>query len=246
MIHQTANISLNATIGKNVSIGPFTTIHDGVVIGDNCKIDGYCELGYPSKLANSNQLIIGDNSIIRSHSVFYIGSTFKEGLQTGHHVTVRENTHAGCNLLLGTYAEFMGDCIAGDYVKIYNSAHISKLTTIGNFVWIFPFVITTNDPTPPSDNLIGVTIEDYAVIATKTTLLPGVKVGKHALIGAHSCVTKDIPEYVVATGIPAKKVCLVTDVKLKDKSGNPAYPWPERFHRGYSEEVIAKWQHEFC
>lgn len=241
MIHPTAHISSLATIGKNVSIGPFTIIHDNVHIGENTIIDGYCEMGYPTKLAKSNQLFIGENSIIRSHSVFYMGSSFKAGMKTGHHVTVRENTTAGCDLLLGTYAEFMGDCEAGDYVKIYNSAHIAKGTKIGSFVWIYPFVITTNDPTPPSDTLIGATIEDYAVIATKSTLLPGVNIGTHALIAAHSCVTKNVPAYALVAGIPAKKICEVTDIKLKDGSEKKAYPWPQRFHRGYPNEVIEKW-----
>lgn len=95
VIHPTALISPKAKLEKNVSVGPFTVIHDNVEVGSNTRIDGYCELGYPTPLADGQPLIVGCNSVIRSHSVFYQGSHFRDGLVTGHRVTVREKTKAG-------------------------------------------------------------------------------------------------------------------------------------------------------
>lgn len=63
--------------------------------------------------------------------------------------------------------------------------HIGKESKVGNFVWIFPYVVLTNDPHPPSNVTVGCEIGDYAAIATMSIILPGVKVGQHSLIGAH-------------------------------------------------------------
>lgn len=241
MIHPTAFVSKNADIGADVNIGPYSIIHDNVKIGDNCTIDSYCEIGYPSRLAKRQELIIGDNSLIRSHSVFYMGSVFKSGLKTGHHVTVRENTTAGLDLQIGTFGDIQGDCELGDCVRMHSNVHIAKCSEIGDFVWMFSYVSLHNDPHPPSYVLKGVIIKDYAVIASKATILPGVSVGEHSLVGAHSCVTSDIKPYSLCYGVPAKERGDVRSLEFHDGSGRKAYPWPRHFNRGYPDKVVEAW-----
>lgn len=241
MIHQTAIVSNKAQLGKNVTIGAFSIIHDDVVIGDGSVIESNCEIGYPTKLAENTPLVIGKDSLIRSYSIFYQGSIFGDGLVTGHRVTIREKTVAGINLQIGTLCDFQGDCSIGDYVRTHSNVHIGKLSKIGNFVWIFPYVVLTNDPHPPSSSQVGVTVEDYAVIATMSVILPGVVVGKHSLVAAHSLVKDDVLPGKVVSGSPAIQLCNTTRIKLKDGSNGKAYPWPRHFHRGYPEEVVADW-----
>ena len=241
MINSKAIVSDKAQIGNNVSIGPFTIIYDDVIIGDDSNIDGYCEIGYPTELADSKPLIIGNGSTIRSHSTFYQGSIFGEKLTTGHRVTVRENVVAGKNLQIGTLSDFQGDSEIGDYVRTHSNVHIGKLSSIGDFVWIYPYVVLTNDPHPPSDYHIGVNVESYAIIATMSVILPGVNIGQHSLVAAHSSVNRDVEAYSVVGGIPAKKLCDTSAIKLKDGTSGDAYPWPQRFHRGYPDEVVDAW-----
>jgi acetyltransferase-like isoleucine patch superfamily enzyme len=244
-IHPTAIVSSGAKLGENVSVGPFTVIHDNVHIGSGTRIDGYCELGYPTPLANGLPLIISNDSVIRSHSVFYMGSHFGDGLITGHRVTVREKTKAGKNLQIGTLGDIQGHCEIGDYVRFHSNVHIGQHSRIGNFVWIFPYVVLTNDPHPPSDVKMGVTIDDFAAIATMSIVLPGVTVGNGALVGAHSSVSRDVAADTVVGGAPAKFICETSKIKLKDGSNLTAYPWRKHFHRGYPEEVVAGWLKEF-
>lgn len=243
-IHTSALISPKSKIGKNVEIGPFSIIHENVVLNDNVKIGAYCELGIPTKLGNGSPLVIGTNGLIRSHSVFYESSSFKENLVTGHHVTVRENTTAGTNFQIGTLSEIQGDCSVGDYVRFQSNVFVGKNTTIGNFVWILPYVVLTNDPTPPSNVLLGCTIRDYASIAASAVILPGVIVGECSLVAAAACVTKDVPPNMVVAGVPAKVVGETRFIKRRDGSGEAAYPWTSHFNRGYPEHVIRKWQQE--
>ena len=245
MIHATAIIDHGAKIGSNVSIGPYSIVHKNSIIGDNTEIGAYCEIGLPSKLANNRPLVIGDGAVIRSHSVFYEGSTFGKELITGHRVTVRELTTAGDGFQIGTLGDIQGHCEIGDYVKCHSNVHIGQHSKIGNYVWIFPYVVLTNDPHPPSEVMAGVTIEDFAVIATMSVVLPGITIKKGALVGAHSSVNKDVNPDSVVAGSPAKFICGTEKIKLKDGSGNHAYPWRRHFHRGYPEAAVAEWIKEF-
>ena len=244
-IHKTSIIENGAKLGSNVSIGPYSHIGKNVILGDNVVIHGYCEIGVHSFSDNKKPLKIGDNSLIRSKSIFYTGSTFGPELITGHNVIVRENVIAGKNLQLGTLADIQGDCKIGDYVRFHSNVHIGKTSKIGNFVWIYPFVVLTNDPTPPSTQLISVVLEDFVVIAAMTTILPGVKLREGTLVGAHSIVRKDTNPNTFVSGNPATEKGLASKIKLKYGSKKSAYPWKKHFHRGYPAEVIKEWKRKF-
>lgn len=240
-IHCTAIIDPSAQIGADVEIGPFSIIHANVQLGRGTKIGAYCELGMESNLGDGSPLIIGDYSLIRSHSVFYESSRFGERLVTGHRVTVRENTKAGINLQIGTLGDIQGDCVIGDYVRFQSNVTIGKNSTIGNFVWMFPYVILANDPHPPSTILKGPVIGDFAAIATMSVILPGVKVGEGALVAAHSSLKNDAEAHMVYMGSPARKICRTSKIRLQDGTRRPAYPWTTHFTRGYPEEVVQAW-----
>lgn len=240
-IHPTAIISNKAKIHHSVDIGPYAVVYDNVEIGEGSSIGAFCELGVQNGLSNSDKLIIGRNSCIRSHSIFYEGSVFGDGLITGHRVTIREKTTAGSNLQVGTLSDIQGHCSIGDYVRFHSNVHIGQKSNIGNYVWIFPYVVLTNDPHPPSNTLIGVDVHDFAVIATMSVVLPGAVISKGVLVGAHSSVKGITEEDMVYAGSPAKKICETSKIKLQDGSDNPAYPWRSHFHRGYPENITKIW-----
>ena len=231
-------ISPSAKIGKNVKIGDNTIIYDNVTIGDNTIICNDCVIGEPlndyyynEESYENPQLVIGANSLIRSHTVIYAGSEFGEYLQTGHRVTMREQIKMGSHCSVGTLSDLQGHAEFGDYVRMHSNVHIGHGSRIGNYCWIYPYTVFTNDPTPPSEICVGPTVGDYSIVATHCLLLPGVKIGKHCLVGACSMVSKDIDDYQVAVGSPAKMVKDVRDVKDRE-TGASHYPWPNRFDRG--------------
>jgi acyl-[acyl carrier protein]--UDP-N-acetylglucosamine O-acyltransferase len=228
LIHPTALVDPGARIGKNVRIGPLTIIHRNVELGDNTVVGSHCELGHPSHdPAYSGPLVIGANSLIRSYSMFYEGSTFGEGLITGVRATVRENTQAGKGLVVGTSTEIQGHCEIGDYVRTNSHVFIASKSILHDFVWLFPHAALLNDPHPPSNFLIGAEIGRYSVIAGMSVVLPGIK-----------------DAGVVVAGSPAKKIAHISEIKLKDGTGRPAYPWRYQFHRGYPEDVVRAWIQE--
>ena len=245
MIHPTALIDVNAVLGSHVSVGPYTIIHGNVVVGDDTVIGSHCEIGVPSSLSGGRALVIGKSSLIRSHSVFYEGSEFGDRLSTGHRVTVREKTKAGEALQIGTLSDIQGHCEIGDYVKFHSNVHVGQHSKIGNYVWIFPYVVLTNDPHPPSNVMQGVTVSDYAVIATMSVILPGAYIAEGCLIGAHSSLSGITEADTIYAGTPAKAVGATSKLKLKDGSRKPAYPWRAHFTRGYPEDVVQQWVKEF-
>lgn len=243
-VHPTAYVSPDAVIGNGVEVGPFSIIHENVAIADRVRIGAYCELGISTSLGDGSPLKIGADSLIRSHSVFYESSSLGPGMVTGHRVTVRENTNAGAGFQIGTASEIQGDCKVGDFVRFQSNVFVGKKTTIGSYVWVLPYVILTNDPTPPSDCLIGCTIEDFASIAAAAVILPGTTVGRCSLVAAQSCVTRDVPPYMVVAGVPARVVGKAESITLRDGTGRAAYPWTRHFTRGYPEAVVAEWGRE--
>ena len=99
----------------------------------------------------------------------------------------------------------------------------------------------TNDATPPSDTLMGVTVEDFAVLAAKVLVLPGVNIGKDAVIAAGSIVKGNVLAGKVASGSPAQIICDAKILRLHNNPKIKAYPWRNRFHRGYSEVDVQRW-----
>lgn len=229
-------ISRNAIIGKNVKIGDFVKIYDNVLIEDNVIIEDHCVVGLPiTKDLEDKRLIIGKNSIIRSYTILYEGSKFGEGLETGHHVLIRENTIAGKNLRVGSFSDIEGDCLIGDFVRCHSYVHIGKGSRIGNFVWLYSLVTLTNDPLPPSQVEAPVTIEDGVVICVGSVVLPRTIIRKGAFISAGSIVKGEIPPGVVVSGYNSAIVGHVTN--LIDLPTMTRHPWMKHYKRGYPKEA---------
>lgn len=243
-IHPTAIIMPGAEIGDGCTIGPFSIIGGMARIGAGSVIGMHCEIGVEHGVLPAGPLHIGNDSIIRSGSVFYQNSCFGAGLRTGHRVIVREGINAGEGLQIGTLSDLQGHSKIGEHVRIHSHVFVAQQTVLGSFVWLYAYVAVTNDPHPPSDVIEGCTVEDFAIIATKATLLPGRRIGRGALVAAMALVREDVPADTICAGVPGRNIGSTSRVRLKD-DGQPAYPWHRHFHRGYPEDVVAQWKREF-
>lgn len=251
-IHSSAQIGSNVTLGKNVSIGAGSIVYDNVEIGDNTFIGANVILGEPlaayysaSQDYVNPQLKIGSNAVIRSGSVIYAGCEIGENFATGHGAVIRERTKIGHHSRIGTHSDIQGECVIGNYVRIHSSVIASQNVLIHDFVWILPHCVLADCPHPPSEELFPVTVQEYAVIAANSVILPGVTVGSDSLVGASSAVSRDVAAGAVVVGQPAKQVAWTTDLKSK-VTGESMYPWREHFLRGMPWEIqgFSAWSKE--
>jgi len=229
-----AYVDDEAKIGDNVSIGRFAEILSGSVIGSNCVIGSHCIIGHPSKLElqkadfsaaspKISDLIvkepvtkIGERSIIRSGSIIYKHVVVGKNLRTGHSALIREHVTIGDNCIVGTQAILDGYIKVGSGSMIQSQCYVSQSVRIGNGVFIAPgCVFVDNKKIILGQGLNGATIEDYVRISAGTKVLPGVTIGKYALIGAGAVVTKDIPPKALAYGVPAEIKAFQKDEEIE-------------------------------
>jgi len=162
--------------------------------------------------------------LIPSHTIRLFFYRYFFRVKIGHNSTIhwlaRFNNPAGVeighNTIIGNDAFLdgrfprnltRGETRVGSYLKDFFGSGVRPLT-IGNNVSIAGEVriyTMQHDIDDPFFKEVGaaVTIEDYVVIGTRVTILPGVKIGRGAVIASGAVVTKDVAPYAVVGGVPA-------------------------------------------
>ena len=132
------------------------------------------------------------------------GAKIGRNVKIWHFAYVGENASIGDNVMIGSLSHVDYGVKIGNNCRIEGSVYIPPLTEIGNDVFIGPGATFTNDPYPMSKKMIGVIVEDGAIIGGRSVFKPGVKIGKNSVIAMASVVTKDVPPNVVVMGHPAR------------------------------------------
>lgn len=139
-----------------------------------------------------------------------------EGTVIWHQAQIREGAHIGENCIIGkgVYVDF--GVYIGSRVKVQNYACIYRGACIEDGVFIGPHACITNDKYPraitpegllkgPADWEVGpVLIKEGASLGAMSVVLPGVTVGRFAMVGACSVVTSDVPDHGLVMGNPAR------------------------------------------
>lgn len=156
-----------------------------------------------------------------------------EGSSVWHLAQVRENAKLGKNCIIGRGA-YIGEGVhMGDNCKVQNYALVYEPASLEDGVFIGPAVVLTNDHFPRAINedgsiksasdweQVGVTIKRGAAIGARSVCVAPVTIGAWALVAAGSVVTKDVPEYALVAGVPARRIGWVgpAGVKLEPISG---------------------------
>ena len=180
----------------DVTIGADAVLDDGVIVG------------YPSGRTDATTLRVGRRAHLRSATILYLGSTIGDGLETGHHVVIREGCEVGddCRIWSNSVVDY--GCRLGSGVKIHVNCYVAQFTQIDDDAFLAPGVMIANDLYPGNDRsaalMSGPHIGAGAQLGVNVTVLPFVRIGEGALIGAGSVVTRDVPPRCVAYGSPAQ------------------------------------------
>jgi len=169
--------------------------------------------------------MIGKDVYIHPTAEINSNADIGDGTQIWNLAQVREKSKIGNHCRIGKNVYIDYDVEIGDRVKIQNNVSVYHGVRIGDDVFLGPHCCFTNDlyPRAPIGMFeIGKTfIEDGVSIGANATIICGHKIGKYAMIGAGSVVTKDIPPYALAYGNPAKIRGYVCEMghKLEKKEG---------------------------
>lgn len=209
-------IEENVTLGENVVIGHHTIILAGTHIGDNVSIGCHCVLGIqPATTKRMRKTAKGQtNLFIQSgtrvgHVVsIYAGTTIEHDVFIGDHASIREHVSIGADSIIGRAAIVELNTIIGKSCTIQTQAYVTGDTTLEDHVFIGPCVSMSNDKYMGAEHydLKGPYIQKGAKIGNNASLLPGIVIGTHTIIGAGAVVTKNMADHIVAAGVPAKKI----------------------------------------
>jgi len=230
------NISKKTVIGKNVKISDTAKILDNVTIEDGVSIGDFCLIGYSSTPDSSNILTIKKDVQINSHTVIHQNSVIGNNSIIGHNVLIREKTLIENNVQIGSFSDIEGHSNVSSYAKLHSNVHVGQHSKIMSYVWLFPYVILTNDPIPPSDIRESVVIEPFSIVCTRSTILPGIKIGFGSFVGANSLVNKNLEPETFGTGNPFRQRGTISKIKVPKKNEN-AYPWAGRFNKDYPKNI---------
>jgi UDP-2-acetamido-3-amino-2,3-dideoxy-glucuronate N-acetyltransferase len=140
-----------------------------------------------------------------------------------------------------------GVCI-GDGVKIQNNVSVYEGVTLEDGVFCGPSVVFTNVYNPRSeilrmDELRSTRVRSGATLGANCTIVCGVTIGRYAFVGAGAVVTRDVPDFALVVGNPARRVgwmCACGNrVDLDRNDGSVICPACQKRYRKIGEEVRA-------
>lgn len=141
-----------------------------------------------------------------------------EGSKVWHLAQIREDAHLGQNCIIGRGAYVGSGVSIGANCKVQNYALLYEPAVLGQGVFIGPAVVLTNDTYPravsPDGNIksatewvaVGVTIKDGASVGARAVCVAPLTIGRWASIAAGAVVTKDVPDFALMVGVPARRV----------------------------------------
>jgi UDP-2-acetamido-3-amino-2,3-dideoxy-glucuronate N-acetyltransferase len=152
-----------------------------------------------------------------------------EGTKIWHFNHIQSGARIGRNCVLGQNVNVSNNVIIGDFVKIQNNVSVYEGVTLENYVFCGPSVVFTNIivprskyPQSGSKYYQRTLIKEGASLGANCTILCGITIGRHALIGAGSVVTTDVPDFALVVGVPARRVAWISEAGARldfDKEG---------------------------
>lgn len=212
-------IEENVTFGENVVIGNNVIIYAGTIIGSNVVIQDHVVIGkQPSRPKNSSinhkpislPTIIKDGCIIGTSAIIYANARLEEDVFVADLATIRENVTIGRETIVGRGVAIENDCQIGAKCKLETNCYITAYSTLEDYVFVAPCVVTTNDnylarSKARFGKFKGVTIKKGGRVGANATILPGKIIEEDGMIAAASVVTKDVPKETLVMGSPARK-----------------------------------------
>lgn len=151
------------------------------------------------------------NYFVNEHAVVDDNVEVGEGTKIWHFAHVQSGAKIGKKCVLGQNVNVGNNVTIGDYVKIQNNVSVYEGVTLEDYVFCGPSMVFTNILNPRSkypqvgsQYYIKTLVKEGASLGANSTIVCGHTIGRFAFVGAGSVVTKDVPDFALVVGNPAK------------------------------------------
>ncbi len=137
-----------------------------------------------------------------------------KGTRVWHHAQIMKGAHIGEECTIGHNCFVASRVVLGRGVKIESNVDVWDLVTLEDYVFVGPSAVFTNDPNPrakyPKSHFpeygkwLPTVVREGTSIGANATIVCGNTIGKWAMVGAGAVVTKDVPDYAIVVGVPAR------------------------------------------
>lgn len=154
---------------------------------------------------------------------------------------IREDARLGSECIIGRGAYVGPGVVMGDHTKLQNHALVYEPAVLGDGVFVGPAAVLTNDEYPRSVDPDGalkrggdwepvaVTVADGASIGARAVCVAPVRIGRWAMVAAGAVVTRDVPDFALVVGVPARQVGWVGRAgrRLEEADGEGTWTCPK-------------------
>jgi UDP-2-acetamido-3-amino-2,3-dideoxy-glucuronate N-acetyltransferase len=134
-----------------------------------------------------------------------------ENSKIWHFTHVQSGSKIGKNCILGQNVNIANNVTIGNFVKIQNNVSVYEGVELEDYVFCGPSMVFTNILNPRSkypqvgaEFYINTLVKEGASLGANSTIVCGITIGRFAFVGAGAVVTKDVPDFALVVGNPAK------------------------------------------
>ncbi len=180
------------------------------------------------------------NYYIDPHAVVDDNVEIGDGTKIWHFSHIQSGAKIGKNCVLGQNVNVGNNVIIGSFCKIQNNVSVYEGVTLEDYVFCGPSMVFTNIIDPKckypqvgSEFYLKTLVKEGASIGANATIVCGNIIGKNTMIGAGAVVTKDVPDFALVVGNPAKIIGWVSEAGKRLNFDSDGFAFCEKSGKKY-------------
>ncbi len=183
------------------------------------------------------------NYYVNQYAVVDDNVELGENTKIWHFTHVQSGSKIGKKCILGQNVNIANNVIIGNYVKIQNNVSVYEGVELEDYVFCGPSMVFTNILNPRSkypqvgaEFYIKTLVKEGASLGANSTIVCGITIGRFAFVGAGAVVTKDVPDFALVVGNPAKVKGWYSEAGKKLLFDNNGFAFCEKSGKKYKLE----------